>query len=120
VSDRHAICRPAAGRIIRLWLDLRRQAEAWSAGESAPEIAEGNPDVAAFNRSNVSRALESKRAVLVDAVAAILVEELDGVLEAERDRLTACPDCQGSGKRWYALYGMATCERCGGGGIATR
>jgi hypothetical protein len=108
--------RRAADRVIRLWLDLRRQAEAWSAGESAPEIAARNPDLAAFNRANVTRALDNKRAVLVDAVAAILAEEFDGILEAERDRLEACPDCQGSGHRWYALHGTATCDTCKGSG----
>src|SRR4051794_12651995 len=36
----------AAERVCRLWLDLRRQAEAWAVADPAPEIAKGNPDVA--------------------------------------------------------------------------
>jgi hypothetical protein len=62
----------AADRVFRLFLDLRRQAEAWGDGDPAPEIAGSNPDVATFNRSNVTRALDNKREVLVDVIAAIL------------------------------------------------
>jgi hypothetical protein len=67
--------RKAAERVCRLWLDLRRQAEAWGDAEPAPEIAARNPDVAAFNRANVTRVLDKKWDVLVDCVAAVLAEE---------------------------------------------
>lgn len=37
-------------------------------------------------------------------------------LQAELAEATNCPDCNGRGKRWYSLYGEATCERCKGSG----
>lgn len=37
-------------------------------------------------------------------------------LTAELAEATNCPDCNGRGKRWYSLYGDATCDLCSGSG----
>lgn len=37
-------------------------------------------------------------------------------LKEEVRKLTACPSCDGVGRRWYAGYGTDTCHECHGTG----
>lgn len=39
--------------------------------------------------------------------------EAEGLITKQLDH---CPSCNGAGSRWYALYGMGSCDRCKGTG----
>lgn len=76
-------------------------------------------DFGEFPNAHIGVQLSIKYAVIRLNQLHNLVEHL----QAENERLnselaeaTNCPDCNGRGKRWYSLYGDATCDLCSGSG----
>lgn len=76
MDERAERYRNSSVRIARFFRGARRQAEAWAAGDEAPEIAAGNPDVARYYGLRAVRISDSEMVLLADVVAGILEEEL--------------------------------------------